>query len=41
MTQYDKYRIKRHLERFGIIYSLYGMMLVFVVLIGLEAKGII
>ena len=41
MTEYDKYRIKRHCDRLGIVYSLYGTMLLFVVLISLESKGII
>ena len=41
MTQYDKYRIKKHWDRFGIVYTIYGTMLLFVVIIGLETKGII
>ena len=41
MTEYDKGRIKKHWKSYGIIYTLYGTMLLFVVLIGLEAKGII
>ena len=41
MTEFDKYRVKKHWERFGIVYTLYGIMIIFSVLIGLEAKGII
>ena len=41
MTEYDKGRIKKHWNRFGIVYTIYGTMLLFVVLIGLETLGII
>ena len=41
MTEYDKYKIKRHWKSYGIVYTLYGTMMLFVVLIGLEARGII
>ena len=32
---------KKHWDRFGIVYTIYGTMLLFVVVIGLETKGII
>ncbi len=41
MTEYEKNKIKKHWKSYGIMYTLYGTMILFVVLIGLEAKGII
>ncbi len=40
MTEFNKYKIKRHWNKFGIVYSMAITMLIFMVAIGLEAQVI-